>query len=318
MGNSVLSRFKALAPVMATISVPRGRRRLHIMPTSCGYEVRQDERYDWNGLERGRTPFTVLQHTIAGSGHLRFEGHRHKVGAGDTMLVIIPHNHRYWLEPGETWEYFWISTTGQEAVAVQRDIQAVAGPVFRLQERTVDQVAACCLRLIESGAETPGAVSAITYEALMALYDDVLFPTHDRTADSDDALLNVVRHIRSHLAEPLDVPALAARAGLSRTQFTRVFTAREGLPPAEFIMRERMTVAARLLGRPDVRIKEVSHACGFEDPNYFAKAFRRPVRDQPDRLSDDRHVCGDQDGPARARVESPPCRSRQPCGLAHA
>ena len=274
MGDSVLPRLKALAPVMSTIPVPRGRRRLHTMPTSCGYEIRRDEPYDWHGLKRGQQPFTVLQHTVAGAGNLVFERRHYRVRAGDTMLLVVPHNHRYWLEAGGTWEYFWLSTTGQEAVAVQRDIQAVAGPVFQLQDRTVEKVAACCLQLIESACEAPGIISAVTYQAVMALYDDILFPSHE-AGPGRDRMERIVRHVRSHLAQPLDVTSLATMAGLSRTQFTRNFTQREGLPPAEFIMRERMTLAARLLARPDLRVGDVSRGCGFEDPNYFAKAFRR-------------------------------------------
>lgn len=275
MGNDVLSRLRARAPVMTTPSVPRGRRRLHTMPTSCGYEIRHDEPYDWNGLKRGRTPFTVLQHTVAGAGNLTFERRRYRVQPGDTMLVVIPHNHRYWLEPGGSWEYFWLSTMGEEAVAVQRDIQAVAGPVIRLQDTTLEQIAACCLRLIEGGTETPGAISAITYQAIMALYDDVLFRPQPVDPSGDDRILRIVRHLRAHLSQPLDVTSLAAMAGLSRTQFTRVFTSHEGLPPAEFILRERMTQAARLLARPDTRVSDVAAMCGFADPNYFAKVIRR-------------------------------------------
>lgn len=275
MGSSELSLLRALAPVMSTVPVPRGRRRLHTMPTSCGYEIRHDEPYDWNGLKRGQTPFTVLQHTVAGVGSLIYERHRYRIEAGDTMLVVVPHNHRYWLEAGGTWEYFWLSTTGQEAVAIQRDILAVAGPVFRLHERTIEHLAGCCRRLIESRAEAPGAISAVAYEALMALYDDLLFRSHDDGNGRASRMGRVVRHIRAHLAQTLDIPSLAALAGLSRTQFTRLFTLQEGLPPAEFVLRERMTEAARALARADTSVAEVARACGFNDPNYFAKVFRR-------------------------------------------
>ncbi|TIX37076.1 MAG: AraC family transcriptional regulator, partial [Mesorhizobium sp.] len=50
-------------PAGRTVSLPRGRQRLHTMPTSTGYEVRENEVYDWDGRKRGQTPFTVLQHT---------------------------------------------------------------------------------------------------------------------------------------------------------------------------------------------------------------------------------------------------------------
>lgn len=275
MGDSVLERLRRISPAASLLTVPRGRRRLHTMPTSCGYETRHDEPYDWDGLKRGQTPFTVLQHTVAGAGNLRFERRRYRVGPGDTMLLVIPHNHRYWLEPGGTWEYFWLSATGEEAVAVQRDVLAAAGPVFRLSVRAVERIAACCLSLIEGDAEAPGAASAATYGALMALYDDVLFRPAAEPAGDTGRVARVVRHIRGHLAEPLHVTGLAALAGLSRTQFTRVFAGQEGLAPAEFIMRERMTQAARLLVRSGEPVGTVARRCGFEDPNYFAKAFRR-------------------------------------------
>ena len=101
MGNSVLERLKAFSPVMKTVSLPRGRHRLHTMPTSTGYEVRSEPSYDWNGRKRGQTPFTVLQHTIAGVGNLQYERRRYRLRPGDTMLVIVPHNHRYFVEAGE-------------------------------------------------------------------------------------------------------------------------------------------------------------------------------------------------------------------------
>ena len=82
MGNSVLEQSGApRAPVMKTVSLPRGRHRLHAMPTSTGYEIRTSPSYDWNGRRRGQTPFTVLQHTIAGAGNLQYERRRYRAEA---------------------------------------------------------------------------------------------------------------------------------------------------------------------------------------------------------------------------------------------
>src|SRR3954463_11355663 len=72
-GNFVLHDLIANGQLMRTISLPRGRQRLHAMPTSTGYEVREGVTYDWDGRKRGQTPFTVLQHTISGTGQLRYE-----------------------------------------------------------------------------------------------------------------------------------------------------------------------------------------------------------------------------------------------------
>ena len=141
MGNSVLQALASRAPVMKTVSLPRGRHRLHTMPTSTGYEIRHDTHYDWNGHKRGQTPFTVLQHTISGEGCLLYERRQYRLKTGDTMLVIVPHNHRYWLEKGGRWEFFWISMSGQEAVRIHRTIQAQAGPVLKLRSDTIERIA---------------------------------------------------------------------------------------------------------------------------------------------------------------------------------
>ncbi len=277
MSNSVLPHLASHAPVMKTVSLPRGRCRLHAMPTSTGYEIRHDEAYDWHGRRRGQTPFTVLQHTVSGHGNLLYERRRYRLKPGDTMLVIVPHNHRYWLDPGDRWEFFWISMSGQEAVRIHRAIQAVTGPVFRLRPETVEHLASCALRLIEGEGETPGAASAIAYEAAAALYDSVFSSQGGHAIDGDRAgMSRVVDYIRSNLGEPLSVNHLAEIAGFSRAHFSRAFAASEGMPPAEYVLQARMRHAARLLtGHALLPVKEIALLCGFDDPNYFAKVFRR-------------------------------------------
>jgi AraC-like DNA-binding protein len=277
MGNSVLERLAQLAPVMKTVSLPRARHRLHAMPTSTGYEIRTDSSYLWDGRTRGQTPFTVLQHTVAGAGNLVFDRRRYRVMPGDTMLTIIPHNHRYWVEDGGRWEFFWISITGQEAVRIHQLLLAVTGPVFRLKPETVEHLARLSLRLIEGEGETPGAASAIAYEAAMVLYDDVLrFPVGGKPEHGDAVLRPVLDHVRANLDKPIAVADLVAIAGVSRAHFSRLFAAQEGTPPAEFVLAQRMRRAARLLaGHAAQPVKEIAGACGFDDPNYFAKVFRR-------------------------------------------
>lgn len=275
MSQAALRELASRSPVMKTVSLPRGRHRLHTMPTSAGYELRTDPSYEWNGRRRGQTPFTVLQHTVAGAGNLQYERRRYRLKPGDTMLVIVPHNHRYWVEEGGRWEFFWISMSGQEAVRIHRTIQATTGPILKLRPETVEHIARCCLRLIDGEGESPGGASAVAYEAAAALYDDV-FGSQSSPVGEDSAVRRVVDHIQANLDKPLAVPELAEVAGFSRAHFTRMFTASESVPPAEFVLRERMRRAARLLSSHALLpVKEIAVLCGFPEPNYFAKVFRR-------------------------------------------
>jgi len=269
----VLQDLIAHGQSMRTVSFPRGRQRLHAMPTSAGYEVRQNEVYDWDGRKRGQIPFTVLQHTISGSGRLRYQNRNYRLQAGDTFLLLVPHNHRYWLEKNERWEYFWISMHGEETLRIHKMVLALAGPVLKLQPSTIDHLADCSLRLVK-GATTPGVASAIAYEAAMALYDDVF--GSPAFAAEQSAMQPVIDHINANLDKPLPVGELAEIVGLSRAHFSRSFAESEGVPPAEYVLQQRLQRAAKLLTKGDfLPVKEVSIMCGFDDPNYFAKVFRR-------------------------------------------
>ena len=93
-------------------------------------------------------------------------GRRHDAGDRAAQPPLL-------VEDGGRWEFFWISMSGQEAVRIHRAIQATTGPVLRLRRRRSSISPYCCLRLIEGEGETPGAASAIAYEAATALYDDV-------------------------------------------------------------------------------------------------------------------------------------------------
>ena len=276
MGNSMLSALVAKGQVMKTVSLPYGRHRLHTMPTSTGYEIRTDASYNWDGRKRGQSPFSVIQHTISGSGHLRFENQRYRVNPGETLLVLVPHNHRYWVEDGESWEFFWLSMNGDEALRIQGSILASVGPILRLAPQTIESLARCSLSLINDQGETPGSASAIAYEATMALFDDVFGSSSVASTKPITVMRPVVDHILANLDKPLSVDQLAAVSGRSRAHFSRLFAEHEGMPPAEFVLQERMRRAAKLLAvNADISIKEITALVGLEDANYFSKVFRR-------------------------------------------
>jgi AraC-like DNA-binding protein len=158
---------------------------------------------------------------------------------------------------------------------------AAFGPILRLAPETIEILAGVALRLIAGAGETPGAASAIAYEAVMALYDDV-FRGSAASPAAEGTMRPVIDHIVAHLGSRLTVTDLAAVAGHSRAHFSRIFAEQEGTPPAEFVLQERMRRAAKLLAtNAAMSVKEISAVVGFVDPNYFAKVFRRVFGTSP-------------------------------------
>jgi AraC family transcriptional regulator len=85
----------------------------------------------------------------------------------------------------------------------------------------------------------------------------------------------VIGFIEANLGEDLSVAGLASLTGLSAFHFSRCFQATTGLAPYAFITRARLTRAAELLSRTDVRIGDIAAHVGYGNTSQFSAAFRR-------------------------------------------
>ena len=254
-------------------ALPRPATPLHCMAASVGYEQRAQEVYSWNGMNRGFSPFLVIQHTVLGAGRLTYAGTDYHLRPGQTMLVTVPHDHRYWLERGGHWEYFWAVLHGREAMRLAREILDAAGPVLDIGPHT-DRLAQACLTLLTAPL-SPGEASAAAYSAMTTLHDAVFAERRPHVSPLPPAIARVTAHIDINLSAPLTIDRLAAIAGRSRAHFTRSFTAATGLSPSEYALSRRLERIERLLLATELKITAIAKATGFADGNYLAKAFKR-------------------------------------------
>ncbi len=275
-GNFVLDRLAARAPGGSAVLFPKGGIRLHAMVTSAGYDRCRSRDYDWHGLKRGEGPFVLVQHTLSGGGHLSYEGRTVSISPGQTLLLRFPHDNRYWLGRNRHWEFFWLCLNGREVMRLWRDMLASAGPLLELPEPVVARLAELCLAVLEGQAHSAASASEIAYAAAMTLAGHILAPGAAQPGPMRPAAVErAVALCRARAANRLDVTRMAEAAGLSRHHFSRVFAASEGLPPARYLLRQRMERAALLLLTESTSIKDIAARCGFADANYFAKVFRR-------------------------------------------
>jgi transcriptional regulator GlxA family with amidase domain len=82
-------------------------------------------------------------------------------------------------------------------------------------------------------------------------------------------------------AEPLDLDALAARAGVSRYHFLRQFEAAYGTTPGRYLTRRRIERAQELLRTANLTVTEVCMLVGFSSPGAFSARFREVTGETP-------------------------------------
>jgi transcriptional regulator GlxA family with amidase domain len=100
-------------------------------------------------------------------------------------------------------------------------------------------------------------------------------------AHPDEAIWLVQDWMLAHLAEPLRVPELARRAGLSTRSFNRRFRAALGASPLDFLQRARVRAARELLRASNLGVGEVAHRSGFADASHFSRCFARETGCSP-------------------------------------
>lgn len=271
---------------------PKAGPPLHAMVTAAGIEQRADAAYDWDGRRRGSAEFVLLQHTLAGRGNLEYEGKRCIVEAGQTMLLHFPHDNRYWVDAAAGgreggWRFFWLCMNGGEVLRAWRTAEATLGPIVTLSDGALGAAAEACAAVLRGEVGGAGHASALAYTVAMRVLDDAVAAAPALRGPREPALQRAIDLCRTRLTHGnLDVDALADAAGYSRWHFSRLFSESEGMPPGEFILRERMKEAVRLLQETDEPVKAIAGRCGFTDANYFAKAFRRVYRVSPSEFRD--------------------------------
>ncbi len=87
-----------------------------------------------------------------------------------------------------------------------------------------------------------------------------------------------------HSAEPLALPALAARLGVSDRHLRRIFQAAHGVSPHDYLATQRLLLAKQLLTDTDQPITQVALAAGFESLRRFNAAFVERYRFNPTQL----------------------------------
>lgn len=88
-------------------------------------------------------------------------------------------------------------------------------------------------------------------------------------------------YIHQHYREPIGREAIADALHISVRYLTRIFSAEMGLPLQEYLARYRVSQARLLLETSAAPVAQIALQVGFEDPNYFSRAFRKQVGVSP-------------------------------------
>ena len=84
-----------------------------------------------------------------------------------------------------------------------------------------------------------------------------------------------VHYINAHYNEKITLEAMARRAYLSPSYFSRIFKEETGEPFSNFLNRVRIERSKELLRHKNLRLIDIAQLVGFADQSYYSKVFKR-------------------------------------------
>jgi len=85
----------------------------------------------------------------------------------------------------------------------------------------------------------------------------------------------VTEYVQAYLTRPLSLEELAGQIGFSPYHFARLFRQKLGESPHQFVLRQRVEHAQRLLKNMDLTLAQVAVESGFADQSHLTQTFKR-------------------------------------------
>jgi AraC-like DNA-binding protein len=228
--------------------------------------------------ERGRV-LESMQIVFIADGRGWFESKptgRRVVEPGNAFVVLPKTWHRYRPDPATGWTESWLEVQGPTVENLLRARVFAAGAAVRAIEPEAGLEES--LNALHARARTagPGFSAELAAAALGALaaWDKAgrIQPARSRISR---AVIAAERHLADHLAEPVNVQALAQRLGVGYTHFRRAFKAHTGFAPWQYVLHLRLARARRVLAGGDVTLDALADELGFSSGFHLSSAFKR-------------------------------------------
>lgn len=162
------------------------------------------------------------------------------------------------------------------AVDVRRDRYRLSGPFA-----TSGGAAPCIdmmLHLIQSrfGPDLASRVaSAFLYDPVPSGSQPQGPGIATRQVRRNPVVARAIAMMEDHLDDPLPIPQIAARVGLSVRSLEQRFQANIGNSPHAYYLDLRLSEALRLVSDSDAPVQDIAVSTGFASQSSFARAFRK-------------------------------------------
>ncbi len=213
-------------------------------------------------------------HFVLG-GELEYDGTRISRGGVAYLKPMVAHDVVY----PERGEHCWLSFGGRNADGLLSDTGLLTFPFSNIDDGAVDIFSTIFHEAVFGNGMSEKRL-AVKFEGILkyvvSFISDRNLPEAQsgmsRSAEYAERASEFIRYNFQNGIRPSDV---AGYIGVTEKYLCRLFRTQYQMTPERYLSTCRYDKARRLLRTTSLDIKRISALCGFDDPTYFARWFRR-------------------------------------------
>jgi AraC-like DNA-binding protein len=194
--------------------------------------------------------------------------------SGQAVILFPGEWHRYRPDPATGWEEYWVTFGGSIVEGWRR--KGFLNPARPMVTTNLGLSLASTfeelLRLLGQRISRAAFVSSGLCHLLLGR---VLNAAKPPQTTSEKAVLDAADYLRLHADQPVDLPELASRFGMSYSGFRRAFARYLDIPPHRFQQQARIALAKELLGNTELPLKAVAERLHYPSEFYLMQTFKR-------------------------------------------
>ncbi len=207
---------------------------------------------------------------------------RHKYRKGN--ITLVPQATRMWVKWSQPCQFIVVALHPEYSLPIANTPVSVAELSMQCHHSLRDPfLAQLCLALknslTEEARRSDQHVSSLVFVLGMHLAvhyaQKCTAPSRSFNQQTENRLNGAIEMIHNSLSDKITWQQVASSSKISPYHFSRLFKARTGLSPRQYIISARLNKAKSLLVETDYTVSEIAEVCGFSNASHLGSTFSK-------------------------------------------
>lgn len=226
----------------------------------------------------------ILIYNLEGKGKIKINQHEYDILPNHFFVIPAGTAHTYHSDKQDPWSIYWIHFDGEKSIYFSRMFGRLnvisPSPISRTKER-IDLFTEMLVNLSMGYSRDNLEFVNLCLWHLLATFMYVPQFRQILIGREIDYSTAAIQYMRDNICKPIRLKDIAHHAGYSPSHFSKLFTAKTGHSPVEYLNQLKIQEACRRLDISKESIAYIAQEMGYNDTFYFSRIFKRIMGQSP-------------------------------------